>query len=171
MAVEPATIQPGESIWVRFAVTDDAGAVPPLRFRARPIGLPPNTVQAGTPTALSAPPSPSAPSTTVIPMRVPVGAGVYPVAVAIDADDGRAAVAMIGRVVIETTPAHLTDVAILPGSVGPCREGARIAAMRYTADDDNGAAAVRELAVAAVPMAPVADTRIVVSQGAVGASP
>ena len=139
--VAPAAVQPGSVVNLSYAVTS-----------ARPVsgvsvvGLPANSLAAGTDPNLSVPAISGQPTQHALAVRAPAAAGVYPLQLRVAYADGASTLHPIGTLTIADMPGTIEQVALEPGShqVGACAVPYRTATLRYTVADANGAQDVVE---------------------------
>lgn len=165
-AIEPAAVQPGQTVRIHYTLSYDPALQPPLYPELTVIGLPANTVAAATPIRLLSTGSPQVPMIADLRLNPPAQAGVYPLSIKATVNGVDQTVTQIGALGIQLAPGAIVDAMILPGTLSVCSSGRQAATVRYTAEDDNGAATISRVLVSGLP--PVATSSL--PAGPVGSS-
>jgi hypothetical protein len=134
--VAPTAVQPGSVVNLSYAVTS-ARAVSGISV----VGLPANTLAAGTNANLTIPAINGQAMQQALAVRAPAAAGVYPLQLRVAYADGASTLHPIGTLTIADMPGMIEQVALEPGShqVGACAAPYHTATLRYTVADANGA--------------------------------
>ncbi|MFQ5972063.1 MAG: hypothetical protein ACE5Q3_06985, partial [Alphaproteobacteria bacterium] len=151
VSIKPANVDPGHSFEVSFRIDydgpwDDISNV-------TLVGLPDNTVAAGTITHLNLPAARGEPSKTVVFLNKPAADGIYPLELHVNVENGANLVFRgLGPLVVNDVPARLAFAGFDPSthSVRECSDGYRTVVLNYVAADDNGASDVSDPRIAAI---------------------
>ncbi len=157
-AIEPATVLPGQSVRLHYTLSYDPLLQPPVTPELTLVGLPDNSVSAGTPVRLLSPGGPQVPMIADLRINPPARAGIYALSIRASMNGVEQAVAPVGSLAVQMAPAAIVNAEIVPGGLGVCSAGRQAATIRYTAEDDNGAATISRVVVSGLP--PVATSAL-----------
>lgn len=140
LEVTPTEIDPGEPVRFRFAM-DYSGAWSDITG-IEVVGLPENTLAAGTLTAINVPSQKGEPAETVIYIKKPARQGIYPLQFRVLVKDSPGVVVTgVGPITVNDVIGRLDFAGFEPSShsVGGCFGAEKIVSLKYVAYDENGA--------------------------------
>lgn len=142
ITLAPRAIDPGQSAVVSYRLPGGSSNV----ASAELVGLPPNSLTAGTVSKLGVPASPNDMVSTSVAVRAPAKDGVYPVSLRLTTKNGMVSDTPIGSLTINNTPATIVAAQINPPShnVTACGGQAVNVQLSYTVTDANGASDLRD---------------------------
>ncbi len=186
ITMAPRVIDPGQSTVVSYRIPAGAGDV----ARVELVGLPPNSMTAGTVSQLAIPAAPNDMVSTNVALRAPAKDGVYPISLRLTTKSGQVSDTQIGTLTVNNTPASIVAAQINPAShnVSACAGKPVNVQLTYTVTDANGANDFRDPRVVQVrgastvavttpyvlqssSVVPVAPGTIVTTQGTVVTQP
>lgn len=134
--ITPAAIPPGATVNVSYAVRS-APAVSSVTL----VGLPQNTLAAGTNPTLTLPLHDGQPMDQAFIVNAPAAAGVYPLQLRVGFADGTTTNAPLGTLTIADVPGTIESASIEPGghALAACATPTTTANLRYVVSDPNGA--------------------------------
>lgn len=141
ITMSPRAIDPGQAVVVNYRLsgTTDVASVDL-------VGLPANSLTAGTVTKLAIPANNSIMSSTNVAVRAPAKDGVYPVSLRVTTRGGQVSDTPIGTLTVNNTPASIVAAQINPPShnVLACAGQLVNVQLTYTVTDANGANDMRD---------------------------
>ena len=142
ITMAPRVIDPGQATVVSYRVPAGSANV----ARVELVGLPPNSVAAGTVSQLAIPAGPNDMSSTSVAVRAPAKDGVYPVSLRVTSKSGQVSDTPIGTLTVNNTPASIVAAQINPPShnVVACAGQPVNVQLTYTVTDANGASDMRD---------------------------
>lgn len=137
--VTPATVAPGEQIHIAYTL-DYSGSWKDLE-RVEVIGLPQNTLDAGTTALLPLPPSSEAVVQVPVTVRKPAADGVFRLNLRVSYRGGQTTTVAVGSIQILDVPTKFEVAEFDPGSrqQSQCVGGQLAREFKYAVADDNGA--------------------------------
>lgn len=141
ITMSPRVIDPGQALVVNYRLSSGAADVSSVDL----IGLPANSMTAGTVAKLAIPSAGTASSTNVA-LRAPAKDGVYPVSLRVTTRGGQVSDTPIGTLTVNNTPATIVAAQINPPShnVLACAGQPVNVQLTYTVTDANGANDMRD---------------------------
>jgi hypothetical protein len=142
ITMAPRVLDPGQSVVVNYRLSGGAADVASVDL----IGLPANSMTAGTVAKLAIPANSSIMSSTNVNVRAPAKDGVYPVSLRVTTRSGQVSDTPIGTLTVNNTPASIVAAQINPPShnVLACGGQAVNVQLTYTVTDANGASDMRD---------------------------
>ena len=133
----PRVIDPGQSTVVSYRIPAGASNV----ARVELVGLPPNSMTAGTVSQLAIPAAANDMVSTNVALRAPAKDGVYPISLRLTSKTGQVNDTQIGTLTVNNTPASIVAAQINPAShnVSTCAGQPVNLQLTYTVTDANGA--------------------------------
>lgn len=143
VTMAPRVIDPGQSTVVSYRVTGGSTADV---ASAEIVGLPPNSMTAGTVAKLAIPSMNSAVSRTDVAVRAPAKDGIYPISLRLTTKSGQVSDTPIGNLTVNNTPSNIVSAQINPPSqnVVACAGKPMNVQLTYTVTDANGANDMRD---------------------------
>jgi hypothetical protein len=137
VTMAPRAIDPGQSTVVSYRIPVGAANV----ARVELIGLPANSVTAGSVTQLAIPMAPNDMASTNVELRAPAKDGVYPISLRLTTRTGEVSDTQIGTLTVNNVPASIVAAQISPPShnVSACAGQPVNVQLTYTVTDANGA--------------------------------
>lgn len=141
ITMSPRAIDPGQALVVNYRLSSAAADVASVDL----IGLPANSMTAGTVAKLAIPTAGTMSSTNVA-LRAPAKDGVYPVSLRVTTRSGQVSDTPIGTLTVNNTPATIVAAQINPAShnVSACAGQPVNVQLTYTVTDANGANDMRD---------------------------
>jgi hypothetical protein len=141
ITMSPRAIDPGQALVVNYRLTGTTDVA-----SVDLIGLPANSMTAGTVTKLALPANSSVMSSTSVAVRAPAKDGVYPVSLRVTTRNGQVSDTPIGTLTVNNTPASIVSAQINPPSqnVLACAGRPVNVQLTYTVTDANGASDMRD---------------------------
>lgn len=141
ITMAPRALDPGQSVVVNYRLTGTADVA-----SVDLVGLPANSMTAGTVAKLAIPANSSIMSSTSVNVRAPAKDGVYPVSLRVTTRNGQVSDTPIGTLTVNNTPASIVAAQINPPSHNVLACGGQPVNLQltYTVTDANGASDMRD---------------------------
>ncbi|HEY4135108.1 MAG TPA: hypothetical protein VGO34_07815 [Alphaproteobacteria bacterium] len=142
VSLAPRVIDPGQATIVSYRIAGSASNVASVDL----IGLPANSMTAGTMTKLAVPATPNTVSNTSVAVRAPAKDGVYPVSLRVTTTNGAVSDTPVGTLTVNNVPSRIENAQISPSShnVMACAGQPVNVQLSYTVTDGNGASDMRD---------------------------
>jgi hypothetical protein len=156
--LSPRAVDPGQQVAVSFRVV---GGNPSEVVGAQLIGLPQNSVMAGTTGQLNIPRNSAETSQSSVIVLAPAKDGTYPMKLRLTLRSGQVSDTQLGSLVVNNSPARIENLQIDPNTtnVNGCA-GQTPVRVSYTVTDTNGANDLRDARVIEIRGTPVAGSFI-----------
>jgi len=137
ITMAPRVIDPGQSTVVSYRISAGTADI----ARVELVGLPPNSMTAGTVSQLAIPAAANDMVSTNVALRAPAKDGVYPISLRLTTKTGRVSDTQIGTLTVNNVPATIVAAQINPPShnVSTCAGQPVNVQLTYTVTDANGA--------------------------------